>query len=544
MAREINRPRNSGSIDGLVRSRQQTTARERKSVQLAAALPRRRAIHSPPKNRGSAPASAPEKPAFTKYYSPYANQQAAARPQPPKAKQKWSRKKKILTSALVFLLVGFSFGTWYGAKLIGNVDKVFHGNVFSDAHALFSTSKLKGEDQGRVNILLAGDSADDANHGGAQLTDSIMVVSIDTKTHTGFMLSIPRDLWVNIPGWSHQKINAANDVTKFSQAGYPSGGMGQLEQIVQTDLGIPIDYYALVNYTAFKDAVNAVGGISITIQSTDPRGLFDPNISKADGGPLKLPNGVVNLNGQTALDLARARGDPCGCGQYEYGFPGSDYDRTQHQRQMLSALAAKAQSVGVIANPIKVSSLFNSFGNNVATDLKLPDVLRFVQITKGINVAKLQPLALNNSGKDALLTSYTAPDGEEALTPKAGIDNFGQIQQYYQQLTSNSPVVREAPTVVVLNAGGVVGLAHKEATALQAKGFNVLGAADANGQYPNTLIVDLSKGQKPASKQLLQTIFTKNTTTTSSTASSAEAGEAQNYNADFVIILGQNSSGT
>jgi hypothetical protein len=159
----------------------------------------------------------------------------------------WSRKRKIVTSTLALLLIGFSLGGWYGARLIGNLDKAFHGNVFSDAQALFSQVKLKGEAQGRVNILVAGDSSDDPGHAGADLTDSIMVLSIDTQNHTAFMLSIPRDLWVNIPGLGNQKINAANDVTDFSAAGYPSGGMGQLEQIVQTDLGIPIDYDALVN---------------------------------------------------------------------------------------------------------------------------------------------------------------------------------------------------------------------------------------------------------------------------------------------------------
>ncbi len=462
----------------------------------------------------------------------------------PNLKAKWSMKRRVVTSALVLLLIGFIFGGWYGARLLANLDKVFHGNVFSDIHALFSNTKLKGEDQGRVNILLAGDSADDPNHGGAQLTDSIMVVSIDTKNHTGFMLSIPRDLWVTVPGLaSHQKINAANDVTNFSQPGYPNGGMGQLEQIVQNDLGIPIDYYALINYTAFRDSVNAVGGITINIQSPDPRGLYDPNISAADGGPLKLPNGPVNLNGQTALNLARARGDPCYCGHVEYGFPQSDYNRTQHQRQMLTALAQKAQTIGVLANPIKVSQLFNSFGNNIATDLNLQDVLRFIQITKGMNVANLQPLALSDSGAHALLTGYLAPDGEEALIPTAGIDNFGQIQQYYQQLTSDNPVVKEAPSVVVLNAGGVTGLAHKEAAILQSKGFDVLGAADANNQYADSLIVDVTN-TKPASKQLLQTIFARDTTTTTTSTSSIEASEAEGYNADFVVVLGQNSSTT
>lgn len=485
-------------------------------------------------------ANAPNQRRRQRPYAPVLNQPASVR-QRASSNGRWSKKRKIISSALVILLLGFGVGTWYGAQLLGSVDKVFHGNVFSDVHALVSQTKLKGEDQGRVNILLAGDSADDPNHGGAQLTDSIMVVSIDTQAHTGFMLSIPRDLWVGIPGWSHQKINAANDVTKFNQAGYPSGGMGQLEQIVQTNLGIPINYYALINYSAFKDAVNAIGGVTLNVQSSDPRGLFDPNIARADGGPLKLPNGVITLNGQTALNLARARGDPCGCRQTEYGFPQSDYNRTQHQRQMLTALAQKAQSVGVLANPIKVTQLFSSFGNNIASDLALPDVLRFIELTKGMDVAKLQPLALTNSGANALLTSYTAPDGEAALIPKAGLDNFGRIQQYYQQLTSNNPVVKEAPSVVVLNGGKISGLARKVATTLKAQGFNVVSVASANNQYGNSVVIDNTTGQKSASLQsLLHHIA--NSTSLTSPSGSAEAGEAQGYTADFVVVLGQDQT--
>jgi LCP family protein required for cell wall assembly len=498
-------------------------------------------LSQPGKSGNTTRAKVSGQPAFAQYYSPYTAKRTVTQQKRPKIRPGWFKRHKIITAVLAILLLGFGVGSWYGAQIIGNLDKVFHGNVFTDAKALFSQTKLKGEDQGRVNILLAGDSADDPNHGGAQLTDSIMIVSIDTKTHTGFMLSIPRDLWVDIPGWSHQKINVANEVNNFNQAGYPKGGMGQLEEIVQNNLGIPIDYYALINYTAFRDAVNSVGGVTINIQSPDPRGLYDPNISKADGGPLKLPNGTVTLNGQTALNLARARGDPCGCGSVEYGFPQSDYNRTQHQRQMLTALAQKAQSAGVLANPIKITNLFNSFGNNVATDLNIQDVLRFIQVTKGMNINSLQSLALSNSGSKPLLTGYFAPDGEEALIPIAGVDNFGQIQQYYQQLTSDNPVVKEAPSVVVLNGSGIIGLAHKDATLLKSEGFNVVGTADANGQYASSLIIDMSNGKKPASRQVLQSL-SKGAGVTASINSSTEATEAQGYNADFVIVLGQNSS--
>jgi len=470
----------------------------------------------------------------------------ADRPTNSKAKIRQRRHKRtgkqvIVRSAIVVFAFVLLVGGWLGWRGLTAVNRIFHGNAFSDAHALFGNARLKGEDKGRVNILLAGDSADDPNHGGAELTDSIMILSVDTRHHTGFMLSIPRDLWVSMPGWSHQKINAANNVTNFNQAGYPKGGMGQLEQIIQTDLGISINYYTLVNYTALKDVVSTLGGVNVNIQSPDPRGLYDPNISKADSGPLFLKNGLQTLDGQTALNLARARGDPTYDGRVEYGFPNSDFDRTQHQRQLIVAIEQKASSAGVVANPLKVSRLFSAIGNNIATDFTIPEVLRAAQLVKGLDIAKLQSLSLSTTGNNPLLRSYTTPSGQLALIPNAGIDNFGQIQQYYSQLTSSNPIVKESPTSVVLNASDVVGLAHKDQMFLQNKGFNVLGIADASSIYPKTMIVDITNGQKPQAKQALEQLFPGSTVATNASGS-PEAAEARGYTADFIVILGQDKS--
>lgn len=474
-------------------------------------------------------------PDFPRYYSPYANNISRSRPQD-KTHKKWSKKKKVLTSLLVVFLLFFAVGSWYGINIIGSLDKAFHGNIFSDIHALFSTTKLKGEDQGRVNILLAGDSSDDPGHQGADLTDSIMVVSIDTKNDTGFMLSIPRDLWVNIPGIGNSKINAANTLNNFNQPGYPSGGMGALQQIVQQDLGIPIDYYALIDYTAFKQAVDAVGGIQITINSPDPRGLYDAYTH------LKLPNGLVTLNGQQALDLARARGDDA-AGDISYGFPQSDFDRTQHQRQMLVALVKKSQTVGVLANPSKATGLINAFGDNIQTNLTLPDAIRLLQLTKSVSISKLQSVTYQYGGTNSILEGYTDPySGQEALIPTAGIGDFSQLQQYYQELTSSNPVVKEGPSVVVLNGSNVTGQAKKFDSILTNDGFSSLGVADASTIYPNSLVVDLTNGQKPNSKALLLSLLPKGTQVTTSTSSPAEALEAQGYTSSFVVILGQDAS--
>jgi LCP family protein required for cell wall assembly len=455
-------------------------------------------------------------------------------------KKKLTKKKVIKRVLLVLALLIIGLGGFVGVRGINTIDKVFHGNIFSDVKAAFSDTPLKGESNGRVNILLAGDSSDQIGHGGADLTDSILILSIDTKTHTAFLLSIPRDLWVDIPGYGWQKINAANNDLGTNFAGYPQNGMGQLEHIVATDLGIPIDYYALADYGAFEDAVDAVGGVTIDIQSPDPYGLYDPNTD------LKLPNGSVTLNGQEALNLARARGDGYG----SYGFPDSDFDRTEHQRQLFTAVAQKAKTIGVLSNPVKISDLFNAFSKNVETNLSLQNVLRLVQITKGVNISALKSYAYCSTlsiGQDGcttpILTTYTNPSsGEDVLVPSAGIGQYGQLKQYYEQLTSANPVVKEGASVVVLNASDVDGLAKQQEGVLESKGVDVSTIADANNEHLTTMIVNSSGGKMPDTLVLLQKLYSGSTVT--SDTGSSEADEAQGYTADFVVILGQNWDST
>jgi LCP family protein required for cell wall assembly len=530
------------NMDGFV-NRPQSSASQRPAARFTPSQPRQAPAPSGFANNlrqspvHSTPAAAHppvrQKPAvFSNYYSSYSNKPPEAKtterraPHPKKKKSTW--KKVVLRSGMGVVAVGALVGGWLGWQVIGNLDKVFHGNLFSDAGALVSNTTLKGENQGRVNILLAGDSSDrtDASDNGGDLTDSLMVVSINTKTHSAFMLSIPRDLWVNIPNAGYGKINSV----------YENNGMSGLESVIGKDLGIPIDYYALVNYAAFEGMVNSLGGVTINIQSSDPRGLYDPQPFPGSSGALKLTNGEHNLTGIQALDLARARGDAYG----SYGFPQGDFDRTQHQRQLLVAIAKKGKSAGVVGNPLKVSQIFDTLGTNVKTDLNLSDVLALIRVTKGVNLNSIQSLSYSYGGTNPLLTNYTAPDGQDALSPSAGLGDFAQLQEFYREETSSNPLAKEAASVVVLNASDVVGLAHQEEVALSKKGFNVIGVGDAGSEYTSSEVVDLSQGQDPNTKKALQQLFASNTTFTTSTSSSAEAGEAQNYNANFVIILGKN----
>ncbi len=446
--------------------------------------------------------------------------------------------KRTALALFVCMLVG---GGYFGWKIARTSTKVFGGD--SSVLGFLNSSTLKGEEVGRVNILVAGVSTDDPGHEGGNLTDSIMLVSLDTKNHQAFLLSVPRDLWVNVPGYGNTKINAANaygDSGSFSEAGYPAGGMGLLEKVVARDLAVPINYYAKINYSAFRDGVNAVGGISANIQSEDKRGYYDPNISKADHGPLKLANGVQTLDGQTALNFARARGDPTGDGRIAYGYARSDFTRTQNQRLMMLALKDKITSGGVITNPLKISELFDVIGKNMKTDLQPSEIRRLYDINKQIKSSDVASLSLNDANGVNLLASYTTPNGQSALSPAAGPANFRPIQQFLKKQMTSDPVVKESAKVVILNGGNTSGLATNMSDYAASKGISVVAVDDGPQTVGANVIIDQTTktatgdSAKPGTKARLRQIFGTNS------AAAPATGSAGYPTADFVVILGTN----
>ena len=351
-------------------------------------------------------------------------------PPEPQAKHRRLGLKKAIAWILLIILAFFIFiGAWDAVNLSHASKKMFgSGNLFG----LITSNSLTTDQSGRVNILLVGYSVDDPGHPGADLTDSIMLLSLKRSNHSGYMLSIPRDLYVNIPGNGYAKINEAyqdGNLQEFSESGYPAGGMGLLEKVVAQNFQVSIGYYALVNYAAVRETVNALGDVNINIQSSDPRGLYDPNINVTDGGPLKLSNGWQTIDGQTALNLVRARGDAYN----SYGFAQADFDRTTHQRQVLVAIKNKLNTK-LILNPYKNGQIFNALASNVKTDMALGDVRPLYSLFKSVPNASLQSLSLRDLNGQNYLTNYTTYSGQSALIPSAGLNDYSQIDAAINQL--------------------------------------------------------------------------------------------------------------
>jgi polyisoprenyl-teichoic acid--peptidoglycan teichoic acid transferase len=343
------------------------------------------------------------------YYSPRAAGAQPAEAGPAIPKKRFGFKKILAVFLSVIFITMVFLGAWDARNISQASQKMFgSGNLFD----LLGSGSLKGSDRGRVNVLLVGYSVDDPGHPGASLTDSIILLSMSTASKTGYMLSIPRDLYVKIPGNGYAKINET----------YNDGGLPLLEQVVTSAFQIPIDYYALINYASVRDTVSALGGISVNIASKDPRGLYDPNISPADGGPLKLSNGLQTLDGQTALNLTRARGDA-----YDsYGFAQADFDRTQHQRQVLTGIKDNLNWT-LILNPRKNSRILNAAADNIKTDVQASEARPLFGLFNSIPSASLQSLSLREFNGHNYLTSYTTAYGQSALIPAAGLSDYSEI---------------------------------------------------------------------------------------------------------------------
>lgn len=456
--------------------------------------------------------------------------------------KKWkemTRKEKLKRVALIIAILIALVGAFLGWKFLYNTSKIFDGNILG----FFDNTKLKGEDEGRVNILLAGTSEGDPGHQGADLTDSIMLVSLDTDNYTAFTVSIPRDLWVDYgyacsSGYAG-KINVAYQCGKdvdFKEAGYPKGGMGLLSKVVSDNFGLPIHYYGKINYKAFEQSVNSVGGITIDLQTDDSRGILDRIFDwecNYQCYKVKYPNGELKLNGEQALDLARARGDYTGYPNYGTG---GDFGRTNRQRDMLVALKDKVLSTNTFFNPAKVSGLLDAAGNNVKTNFKTNELRRLYELSKKYENDKITSIDLSDPEVNLVTTDMYA--GQSIVLPVAGLEDFSEIQSYFKRLASKNPVVRENASVVMLNGTSQVGLAQTRADELEERDINIVAVGNATNRK-KTVVIDLSKGKNPETVK-----FLKEQLGATSTQEASKYPDAKGYTADIVVIVGSQKAST
>jgi polyisoprenyl-teichoic acid--peptidoglycan teichoic acid transferase len=451
-------------------------------------------------------------------------------------KRNW---RKIALKSLIILFVaglltgGFLFGKGY-LKVRG----IFRGG--GNAPALgqnVDPAKLNGEGDGRVNIMLLGRGGE--GHDGADLTDTILVASIDPVNKNASILSIPRDLWVKNPNGGTSKINAVYANAKNSvlagrktadiQQRADQAGLAATESVIESTMGIPIHYYVMIDFAGFVKAINTVGGVDLYIPPGSTslvvhETLWDELTRK--NYTLDVKAGNNHFDGQRALMYTRSR----------YTSTRGDFDRSERQRKVIIALKDKVLSLGTFGNPIKINQLLSDFGDHMEANLSTAEVLRVYEIAKTIDSSKIGSVGLADPPNNFVTTDNV--NGQSIVRPRAGLFDYSEIQNYVRNTLKDGFIQNENASIAVYNGSGVNGLASTKANDLKSYGYNITTVANAPGAQDKTMLVDLTNGSKKYTKHYLE----KRLNVTA--VSSVSAGITAPQGTDFVIILGKNESST
>jgi len=438
---------------------------------------------------------------------------------------KHPRLRKVLKRGVLALLaLIIASGAYFGWKFYITERHIFKGGGRAPGLAQnVDINQLKGEGDGRVNILLLGIGG--PGHDGPDLTDTILLVSIDPVNHKADMISIPRDLWVKIPGNGYQKINAAYPDGKMESkaktlTGQEQDGLKLLDKTLAPVIGVTIHYHAIIDFAAFQQAVDAVGGITFNV----PEELYDPTIAWENNyNSVIAKPGVQSMNGSKALLYVKSR------------ETSSDFARGERQRQVLVALKTKILSLGTFSNPVKVSNLLSSLGNNIYTDFSLSDIKRLYTVIGQIPSASIVSLDLVTPPHNLITTGNL--DGLSIDEPRLGLYDYTDINAYIRTTLRDGFIAKENANVAVYNATNVAGAATAEAKVLKIYGYNVTTIDDAptTTNPARTVVVDLTKGVDKYTRHYLEGRFG----VTALSKIPAGTGIVAKAGTSFVIIVGE-----
>lgn len=429
-------------------------------------------------------------------------------------KKKWSRKKKIIVGIVLFLLAGLiAAGIW--AHLM--ISKMTNGESGLFDAIIAKDVPLKTDENGRTNILVFGTSGYEmsgSGHDGAQLTDSIMVVSLDQETKDVAMISIPRDLKVKM-ACSAGKVNEVYWCNNQS-GNDEKAGAAALQKQMEDVLGISMQYYVHLDWGALVQIVDSVGGVTVTL---------DENINDSWTKTYIKAGVPTALNGEEALGLARAR----------HGTAGGDFTRGNSQQKIIVALVNKVMEQGLgITNAL---SMVNALGDNLRMNFSTDEIRTLANLGKDFNLENMRQVPLVDVDNGVNLVTTGMVGGVSFVLPTAGVSNYKDIQAYIKQQLSSDPAVREAAAIEVLNGSGVSGTAATEQEKLEKDGYKVARIGDApKGSYEGYQVYVVNE-EMSATKSALE----KRYNVEAKSASEIPAGiSTKGY--DIIIIVGKTTT--
>ncbi len=410
--------------------------------------------HSVPSN--SAPVN-PEilnlRPAYIKREAPVAAQPSfqpiIQKVEQPIVKSTWTFKKSfVLVPFTIFVLC---FGAYFGARFVSfansvstsreSVARTISNNLGAALGPIIPGLKnLDNSDLAQaiaqkktINVLMLGYGGE--GHSGTYLTDTMMLLSINTETNKVTYVAVPRDLWVKIPtrGYdgSYSKINSAYSVgmddstytDKLPQFQGADGAGNMAKYEISEVLGVPVDYYLSVDFYAFKTIVDTLGGVEVDVENsftdyTYPSGDLNVNagLCTADDVPVNgasgcrylkvhFDKGLQYLDGTRALQYARSR--------HAAGIEGSDFSRSKRQEKLIAAIEQKAVNVGAVT---KIFSLMDSVQGHFRTDMSLAEIKDLADYLSGIDMNEAGHISLTDQGANLLYSTYSN-DGQWILLP-------------------------------------------------------------------------------------------------------------------------------
>lgn len=331
----------------------------------------------------------------------------------PKKKKKHTARKVALALITLVLLVGGGVMIW-GNGLISKLTGGKSG-IFDVINAMGSNVKLKTDEKGRTNVLVFGTSGysmdgDTGNgeHDGSQLTDSIMVVSLDQETNDVAMISLPRDLYVGNTCTATGKVNEVYYCNNL-YGNDEEGGAAALTNTVEEILGIDIQYHVHLDWGALIQIVDGIGGITVTL---------DEDIEDDWTGTYITAGVPVELNGERALGLARAR----------HGTEMGDFTRGNSQQKILSAIQNKLVNGGLDFG--SALALVEAIGDNVRMNFSLEEIKSVYYIAKDISLDDMRQVPLIDYEKNIVYMTTADMNGISYVVPVGGVKYYTAIQAY------------------------------------------------------------------------------------------------------------------
>lgn len=444
----------------------------------------------------------------------------------------WKQWLLVLTSIIFLAILGegiflfskaahisqtMSFENQKGISLFAEIGKT--------AQSFFSSHpELKNAD-GRINILLLGRAGE--HYPGRNLTDTIMLASIDTKTRRVALLSFPRDLYVPI-GKSDQytKINSIYQIGIDMKE-----GVDLLRETIENISGVPIQYSIVLDFDGFEKAIDALGGISVDV----PRDLYDTRYPGKNYSyeTFEIHQGWQKLDGATALKYVRER----------HADPEGDFGRAKRQQQVMQAVRDRAFSSGTFLNILTLSHLLDALGESVKTDLTPEEMEGFLSLIRTLDTKNITTSVIDAWKPESLLRVSHIPTSSGnafVLIPRTG--NWKEIRNRALHIfeidtleKEQSHIDKESPSMLLITSTANSTLAEALRKFLREE-LRFRSVDIDTSRFQNTpersTIVDMTGGKKLYSQNALLSRFDFQTETR--TPDIADTVEQP----DFILTIG------